>query len=98
MPLKYSTSSVMYLLPDRVLPRLIMVLFPCTSPLGCKDRLWKSEEDMSLLEHPKLIQVAQKYDKTVAQLLLKWQVSYYLLKVWAKIRKKGKLTEAEIFL
>jgi len=44
------------------------------SPLGCKDRLWKSEEDMSLLEHPKLIQVAENYDKTVAQLLLKWQI------------------------
>ena len=86
----------MYLLPDRVLPRLIMVLFPC-SPLGCKDRLWKSEEDMSLLEHPKLIQVAQKYDKTVAQLLLKWQVSYHLLKCGLKLEKKCNLREAEFY-
>ena len=56
---------------------LIFLCFLCTSPLGCKDRLWKSEEDMSLLEHPKLIQVAENYDKTVAQLLLKWQVIYH---------------------
>ena len=50
---------------------------------------------MSLLEHPKLIQVAEKYDKTVAQLLLKWQVSYHLLdSQWAKIRKKVQFREA----
>ena len=61
-----------------VFPTEYFVCFLC-SPLGCKDRLWKSEEDMSLLEHPKLIQVAENYDKTVAQLLLKWQVIYHYL-------------------
>ena len=59
-----------------VFPTEYFVCFLC-SPLGCKDRLWKSEEDMSLLEHPKLLQVAENYDKTVAQLLLKWQVIYH---------------------
>ena len=46
------------------------------SPLGCKDRLWKSdqEDDVPLLEHPILNQVAKKHGKTVPQVILKWQV------------------------
>ena len=47
------------------------------SPLGCKDRVWRSDnDDVPLLEHPILLQVAKKYEKTVPQLLLKWQVCY----------------------
>ena len=47
------------------------------SPLGCKDRVWRSDnDDVPLLEHPILLQVAKKYEKTVPQLLLKWQVGY----------------------
>ena len=46
------------------------------SPLGCKDRLWKSdqEDDVPLLEHPILTHVAKKHGKTVPQVILKWQV------------------------
>jgi len=45
------------------------------SPLGCKDRVWRSDnDDVPLLEHPILLQVAKKYEKTVPQLLLKWQI------------------------
>lgn len=47
------------------------------SPLGCKDRIWSSpnDEPYSLLEHPTLLKLSKKYDKSVAQIILRWQVS-----------------------
>ena len=45
------------------------------SPLGCKDRLWKSpDDDQPLLDQPLLLRIAKHYEKSIAQVLLRWQV------------------------
>jgi len=45
------------------------------SPLGCKDRLWKSQkDDQPLLEHPALLRMSRHYEKSIAQILLRWQI------------------------
>ncbi|KAM9326783.1 aldo-keto reductase family 1 member A1 [Gastrophryne carolinensis] len=44
------------------------------SPLGSPDRSWRKPEDPVLLEEPSILEMAKKYKKSEAQILLRWQV------------------------
>lgn len=44
------------------------------SPLGSGDRPWASADDPSLLQDPRLGAIAQRYQKTPAQIILRWHV------------------------
>ena len=54
------------------------------SPLGSPRRLWALPSETQLLEDNTLRIIAQKYDKTTAQILLRWQVCIFIV---IKIKK-----------
>ena len=47
------------------------------SPLGSPGRLWALPSEIQLLEDSTLKKVALKYNKTPAQVLLRWQVRIF---------------------
>ncbi|NWH26616.1 AK1A1 dehydrogenase, partial [Grus americana] len=44
------------------------------SPLGSPDRMWKHPDEPVLLEEPGIKKLAEKYSRSPAQIILRWQV------------------------
>jgi len=62
------------------------------SPLGSPDRPWAKPTDPKLLDDDRLIQIGKKYNKSAAQIVLRWMVQRDIIAI-PKTVTKSRLTE-----
>lgn len=67
------------------------------SPLGSPDRPWAKPGDPQLMEDPKLQQLATKYNKTPAQILLRYQLDRGVVTIPKSVTKSRIQQNLDIF-
>lgn len=67
------------------------------SPLGSADRPWAKPEDPKLLDDEKLIELGKKYEKTAAQVVLRWLIERQIIAIPKSVHKNRLIENMNIF-
>jgi len=67
------------------------------SPLGSPDRPWAKPTDPKLMEDPKLVKLSEKYKKSPAQLILRWNAQRGIIVIPKTVSKNRLVENMDIF-
>lgn len=67
------------------------------SPLGSPKRPWVTNDDPVLLDEPKVIEMAKKYNKNPAQLLIRYQIQRGHIVIPKSVTKSRITTNLDVF-
>jgi len=67
------------------------------SPLGSADRPWAKPDDPRLLDDEKLIALGKKYNKSAAQVVLRWLIERQIIAIPKSVHKNRLIENMDIF-
>ncbi|XP_040833683.1 aldo-keto reductase family 1 member A1-like [Ochotona curzoniae] len=67
------------------------------SPLGSSDRYWREPQEPVLLEEPTVLALAEKYGRSPAQILLRWQVQRKVICIPKSVTPSRILQNIQVF-
>uniref|UniRef100_A0A8C3LWX4 alcohol dehydrogenase (NADP(+)) n=1 Tax=Chrysolophus pictus TaxID=9089 RepID=A0A8C3LWX4_CHRPC len=67
------------------------------SPLGSPDRMWKHPDEPVLLEEPGIKKLAEKYKKSPAQIILRWQAQRKVVTIPKSVTPARILQNLQVF-